>query len=195
MAIGAIVAGVLLNAVSARIGLLVIGLVLPVAAVVAAPWLRRFDARLGHHDLEVDLLRRQPMFEELPMPVLDNLAVRLVPVRFAAGDVIMAEGEPGDRYVLVVEGEVAITQRGRRLNALHGGAAFGEIALVRHVPRTATAVAITPVVARTLDREAFLAALGCDTQALVRADAVVDEHLARTRSAGPDGSRRPESRG
>src|SRR5262249_43390244 len=129
-------------------------------------------------------------FEELPMPVLDNLAVRLVPVRFRAGDVIMAEGEPGDRYVLVVEGDVAITQHGRRLNALHDGAAFGEIALVRHVPRTATAGAAPPVGARTLDREAFLAALGCDTRALMRADAVVDEHLSRTRTTGPDGSPR-----
>jgi hypothetical protein len=188
MALGAIGAAVLLHAFGARIALLVVGLLLPVLAIAVAPLLRRFDARLEHHDLEVELLRHQPIFEDLPMPVLDNLAGRLVPVQFHAGEVIMSEGDYGDRYLLIVDGAVAFTQHGASVNALQSGSAFGEIALVRDIPRTATAVATTPVVARALDREAFLAALGCDPGAHVSADAVVDEHLARTPTTNPDGS-------
>jgi len=179
MALGAAVAGVLLHWLDARTSLLIVGLLLPVVALIAAPFLRRFDARLGHHDLEVDLLRRQPVFADLPMPVLDNLGARLAPVTFAAGEVIMSEGDHGDQYVLIVDGVVTFTQLGAVVNVLERGDSFGEIALVRDIPRTATAVATTPVVARTLDREAFLAALGCDVRARVRADAVVDERLAR----------------
>jgi MFS family permease len=190
MALGAVVAGVLLHAFSARIALLVVGLVLPVLAIAAAPLLRRFDGRLAHHDLEVELLRHQPLFEDLPMPVLDNLGARLVPVHFPAGDVIMSEGDYGDQYVVIVQGSVAFSQGGEQMNVLHSGAAFGEIALVRDIPRTATAVATTPVEARTLDREAFLAALGCSPGAYVRADAVIDERLARTPIVGPKGSPR-----
>ena len=113
------------------------------------------------------------------MPVLDNLGARLAPVTFAAGEVIMSEGDHGGQYVLIVDGVVTFTQLGAVVNVLERGGSFGEIALVRDVPRTATAVATTPVVARTLDREAFLAALGCDVRARTRADAVADERLAR----------------
>ena len=188
MALGAIGAGVFLHAFGAQIALLVVGLLLPVLALAVAPLLRRFDARLEHHDLEVELLRHQPIFEDLPMPVLDNLAGRLVPVQFHAGEVIMSEGDYGDRYLLIVDGTVAFTRHGASVNALQSGSAFGEIALVRDIPRTATAVATTPVVARALDREAFLAVLGCDPGAHLSADAVVDDHLARTRTTNPDGS-------
>lgn len=188
MALGAVVAGVLLHALGAQTALLVVGLLLPALAIAAAPLLRRFDARLAHHDLEVDLLRGQPLFEDLSMPVLDNLAARLIPAHFHARDVIMSEGDYGDQYVLIVDGSVAFTQGGARVNTLHSGGAFGEIALVRDIPRTATAVATTSVEARTLDREAFLAALGCSTDAPIRADAVIGEHLARTAIVGRKGA-------
>ena len=185
LALGAVAAGVLLDLVGAQGALLVVGLLLPAAAASTAPLLHRFDVRLGHHDAEVELLRPQPLFANLPMPVLDGLGGRLVPAAFDAGKVIMSEGDHGDRYVLIVDGTVTFIQRGAVVNVMHAGDAFGEIALVRDVPRTATATATTPVVARTLDREAFLAALGCDPQARAAADAVADEHLARAPT--PDG--------
>jgi MFS family permease len=179
LALGAVAAGVLLELFGARGALLVVGLLLPAAALLAAPLLRRFDVRLGHHDVEVELLRRQPLFANLPMPVLDGLGARLAPAAFDPGELIMSEGDHGDRYVLIVDGTVTFTQHGALVNVLHAGSAFGEIALVRDLPRTATATATTPVAARTLDQEAFLAALGCDPQARATAEAVADEHLAR----------------
>ena len=179
MAIGAAAAGVLLALLDPRLALLVVGLFLPVVALVAAPMLRRFDTGLEHHEVEVELLRQQPVFESLPMPVLDNLGGRMLPVEFETGEVIMAEGDEGDRYVLIVDGEVTFSQRGSVINSLGDGAAFGEIALVHDVRRTATAVAATTVHARTLDRDAFLSALGCDPRARAVADATAAERLAR----------------
>jgi MFS family permease len=187
LALGAVTAGVLLHLFGARIALLVVGLLLPAAALIAAPLLHRFDVRLAHHDVEVELLRRQPLFANLPMPVLDGLGARLTPAAFEAGEPIMSEGDQGDRYVLIVDGTVTFTQHAAVVNVLHAGSAFGEIALVRDIPRTATATATTPVAARTLDREAFLAALGCDPHARATAEAVADEHLAR--APAPDRGR------
>ena len=172
MALGAALAGVLLAAFDIRLALLLVGLLLPVGVLLTAPWLRRFDARLVARDLEVDLLRRQTLFANLPIPVLDTVAGRLEPASFAPDEVIMRQGDPGDRYVLVTRGTVTIIRDGVTVAQLDGGEAFGEIALVRDIPRTATAVAATPVLARTLDRESFLAVLGCDPRARAAAQEV-----------------------
>lgn len=172
MATGAALAGVLLGLVDARVALLVVGSLLPVVAVLAASRLRRFDAGLEVRDREVELLRGQELFADLPVPVLDVVASRLATVDFAADETVMREGEPGDRYVLIADGRVTITRGGVFVATLGSGDAFGEIALVRGSPRTATVVAVTEVAARTLDPQAFLAALGCDPRARAAAEAV-----------------------
>lgn len=174
VALGAVAAGVLLTLFDTRVALLAVGSLLTVVALLAAPRLRRFDAGLEHRDREVDLLRGQPLFADLSVPVLDVVATRLATVEFAVGETIMSEGERGDRYVLIAEGGVTISRGGAVVATLGDGDAFGEIALVRNSPRTATAVAASPVSARTLDPEAFLAALGCDPRARAAAEAVAD---------------------
>lgn len=178
MALGAALAGVLLLVLDAGTAMLVIGVLLPVAALLAAPWLRRFDERLETHDVESELLRRQPPFADLPMPVLDSVAARLDAASFGRDEVIMSQGERGDRYVLIVEGSVRIVRDEVTVAELTDGDAFGEIALVRDVPRTATAVSATAVEARCLDRESFLAALGCDPRARAAAEQVADARSA-----------------
>jgi predicted MFS family arabinose efflux permease len=180
MALGAVIAGVLLDQFGPRVALLSVGLLLPAVAAISAPLLIRFDAQLEHRDVEADLLRRQALFADLPMPVIDRLSTRLEPVEFAAGERILTEGDHGDRYLIIAEGTVDFTQRGAMVNSLDAGSGFGEIALVRDVRRTATATARTRVLARTLDRSAFLGAMGCDPRARAAADAVADERLART---------------
>lgn len=179
MALGAAIAGVLLAQLDTRLTLVIVGLLLPICALVTARQLRSFDKQLGSRDAEVDLLRGQPLFEPLPMPILDNLATRLEPAEFLPGEVIMAEGDKGDRYVLIVDGTVTISKGGTNVASLEGGEAFGEIALIRNTPRTATATAATGVVARTLDYNAFLAALGCDPRARQAAETVADDRFRR----------------
>jgi predicted MFS family arabinose efflux permease len=176
-ALGAAAAGVLLGVVDVQVALYLVGSLLPIAALLTERRLRTFDARLGYRDDEVDLLRRQPMFAVLPVSVLDAMVSRLATVEFAPGETIMVAGTPGDRYVMVADGLVAIERRGRVVTWRGVGEGFGEIALVRDTPRTATARATTTVSARTLDRESFLAALGYDPRARTAAVAVADSRM------------------
>ena len=72
---------------------------------------------------------------------------------------IVREGDSGDRFYIVAEGVVEVSQNGAVLSELGAGGYFGEIALIRDIPRTATVTASTPVVLYALDREDFLAAV------------------------------------
>ena len=84
-----------------------------------------------------------PIFAPLPAPALEGLARVLAPVTADAGEVIMREGEPGDRYFAIADGEVVVSKAGREVARLKRGDGFGEIALIEEVPRTATVVAVT----------------------------------------------------
>jgi NADH dehydrogenase len=80
---------------------------------------------------------------------------------FGPDEIICREGDRGDCVYVVAEGEVAVTREGLGgatvLRTLGRGESFGEIALVRDSPRTATVKSVTPVDVLTVDREAFLA--------------------------------------
>jgi CRP-like cAMP-binding protein len=87
------------------------------------------------------------------------LARALVPVTADAGDVIMREGEPGDRYFAIADGEVAVSRAGREVARLKRGDGFGEIALIEEVPRTATVVAVTATQLYALEKNPFVFAV------------------------------------
>jgi len=85
-----------------------------------------------------------PLFRDLSPSELDLLLARLVPVAAAAGEEIVRQGEPGDRFYVVRSGMVQVLRDGRPLATLGPGEAFGEIALLLDVPRTATVRAVEP---------------------------------------------------
>jgi CRP-like cAMP-binding protein len=125
-----------------------------------------------------------PIFAPLPGTSLEHLAGRLVPMRLDAGTLIVREGDAGDRFYIVAEGEVEISESGTTLSELAAGGYFGEIALLRDVPRTATVTAKTPVVLYALDREDFLAAVTNHAPSAQAAEEVVSSRLAGVPVAG-----------
>jgi CRP-like cAMP-binding protein len=104
------------------------------------------------------LLRAVPIFTPLPIATLERMAAELEPMEARAGDVLVREGETGDRFYLIDEGSVDITIAMRPVRSLGPGEYFGEIALVRDVPRTATVTAGSDVRLYALRRAEFLAA-------------------------------------
>ena len=104
--------------------------------------------------------------------MLERLARESVPATFAAGETIVREGEPGDRFFVVSSGTVEIL--GKELGP---GEAFGEIALLRDVPRTATATARTDVALVALERGPFVAAVTGHAPSAAAADTLVAARL------------------
>ena len=107
-----------------------------------------------------------------------DLAANLVPLSVDAGEVVIQAGEVGDRFYIVGDGELEISAEGLRTTA-HQDDYFGEIALLRDVPRTATVKALVDSRLYFLQREDFLAAVTGHSVAHAAGNAVAEERLAR----------------
>jgi CRP-like cAMP-binding protein len=141
----------------------------------------RIDQHARVPIVEISLLRAIPLFHVLPGPSLEGLAHALERVEYAAGAVMIREGDEGDRYYAIADGTVEIRQAGQRVAMLGRGTGLGEIALLRGSPRTATAVAATPVTAFALDRESFLTAVNGHAPTLRSATGFVQDLRERDR--------------
>jgi MFS family permease len=171
LGLGALLAPALIALVGPEASLVVAGLVLPVLALLTRPRLRALDRTTAAPEATA-LLRGVPMLAALPEPVVERLARGAVDVTFRAGMPVVREGQPGDRFYVVRSGAVEI--RGRRFGP---GSGFGEIALLRDVPRTATAMAVTDVELVALEREPFVAAVTGHAPAAAAAETVVAARL------------------
>jgi MFS family permease len=176
VALGSVAAPVLLDLAGDRWALVVFGALLPALAVLSWRSLSKMD-RAGPTP-ELELLRSLPLFTPLPPPTLEYLGGRLVRRRFDAGETILTQGERGDSFFVIAEGTVEVTPVDGSARQLGPGEHFGEIALLRDVPRTATVVATTEVELLELAGEEFVAAVSGNADALRAADAVVGARLA-----------------
>ena len=161
------------------------GLVLPGLVVLFGLRLVRIDVEaVPPRPDELRILGSIPIFTPLPGLSLEHLAGRLVPLRLEPETVIVREGDPGDRFYIVAEGSVEVSEHGRPISELGPGGYFGEIALIRDVSRTATVTAKTPVVLYALDRDDFLAAVTSHAPSAEAAEEVVSSRLAGIPVAG-----------
>ena len=94
---------------------------------------------------------------------------------------MVREGDSGDLFHVVAEGSVVVSQQGRELRRLGPGDSFGEIALLRDLPRTATVEVAEPALLVTLARSDFLRVVGSSVSARSAADAVADDYLRSDR--------------
>jgi len=172
MALGSAVTPFLLDELGLRgvLGLLAVVVGIPAAACI--PRARRLDATL-RPPAGTDLLAGIPMFAPLAPAALEFLARRLVTATAAAGTALVREGDPADRFYVIVRGRVEVTQGGQHLRDEGAGEFFGEIGLLRDVPRTATVTAVEEVETVSLTRDDFLGAvLGTDASTAAAYDIV-----------------------
>jgi MFS family permease len=183
LAVGSIVAPLLITVVGIGGAYLAIGLLLPLAGIVALSGLRRLDRESRAPIQEIGLIRHHPLFAPLDTPTLERLAGALEPVEVAAGTTLVQQGDVGDRFYLIADGTADVEIDGRTVRQLGAGDGFGEIALLLDVPRTATVRATTDLAVHALDRDPFLAALTRDASARQAA-----RRLAGGSAPSPQGS-------
>ena len=182
-AIGALTAGVLVALVGLTGATLVAGLLLPVVAASVLVTIGRGEAAVHIPFREIAILRRLALFAPSPAPALEAAAAALVRVDLPADSVIVREGDVGDRFWVIEEGDVVVDQGGTPIARLGPGDSFGELALIRDIPRTASVTAQTQCGLYALDRESFLLALTASPRAANEAARIAASYLEHDRAA------------
>jgi MFS family permease len=172
MALGSAVTPLLLDQFGLRWTLATLALVVGIPALLFIPRCLRLDATLRPPE-GTELLRSIPIFAPMPPAAVEALAGRLVRETALAGTTIIREGEGSDRFLVIESGRVEVTQDGRHLRFEGPGEFFGEIGLLRDVPRTATVTAVEDSQLLSLEREAFLDAVRGTDEAFAAADDIV----------------------
>jgi CRP/FNR family transcriptional regulator, cyclic AMP receptor protein len=111
--------------------------------------------KLFSQDTKVDALKRATLFEGLSRKQLAQLAKVSEDLEVPAGKVLCKEGEVGQEFFVIIDGEAEVTKNGKRLVTRTGGEFFGEIALLEDTPRMATVTALTPLRFFVLTRRDF----------------------------------------
>jgi MFS family permease len=179
--LGAIAAPLMIDLLGIRWAMVITGALLPVLAAVLWRRISALDDEAQVPTERLALLRAIPLFKPLPPPAIDQLASSLIEVKAPAGTEIIRQGEAGDRFYVIVSGEVDVLSDGRHVSTLGPGDYFGEIALLRDVPRTATVKAKGDVELYALERDEFLSAVTGHPASADAADAVVSSRLAGLR--------------
>jgi MFS family permease len=178
--VGAILAPLLIHWLGIRGALVAAGAVLPVLTIPAFGLLAGIDRSVTVPTAQLERLRSIGMFAPLPAPTLEQLARSLARVEVGAGETVFRQGDHGDRFYVVDSGEIEIEIDGREANRLEPGDYFGEIALLRDIPRTATARARSAGQLYALDRDAFLTAVTGHDASSEAAEGVVVARLGLT---------------
>jgi CRP/FNR family transcriptional regulator, cyclic AMP receptor protein len=111
--------------------------------------------RLFNQNTKVEALKRAPLFEGLSKKELADLARHSEDLEVPAGEVLCREGDTGQEFFVIVDGEIDITSKGKPVAARGGGDFVGEIALLEDTKRTATVTARTPLRVFVLTRQDF----------------------------------------
>src|SRR5829696_973561 len=140
-AVGAALAGAAVGLLGIQGALLTTAGTIALLALATGRPLARLEATVAIPEREFALLRGLGIFAPLSIATIETLAARLDEVTVAAGDVIVREGDPGDRCYLIAEGRIALSKSSGWHGTMGPGGFFGELALLRDAPRNATVVA------------------------------------------------------
>jgi CRP-like cAMP-binding protein len=161
-----------------RGALLAAGLFLPALLVPTWTTLQRIDAEARIAEVPLELLRRIEIFAQLPEPILERLAAGATPVSVGAGQLVVSRGEVGNHFYVIAAGKAAVELDDGTTRELGEGDYFGEIALLRDVPRTATVRALEPLRLYSIERDEFIAAVTGHAPTRAAAENLVTSRLA-----------------
>jgi MFS family permease len=176
--LGSLITPLLLHLFGIRGALVAIGLMTPVVVAIAWSRLIKVDEGLGAQADIIERLREVTMLRPLPVSTIEHLARNVREESFEPGETVIEQGQVGEVFYVIVAGEVEVRESGRLLRVLGDGDSFGEIALLRDVPRTTTVRARTPVALYALDRRHFVPTVSGYSESAAEAETVVETRLA-----------------
>ena len=175
MAVGSIAAILAIEILHPQNSLIVLGAVMPLFVLACWAKLRAFEVGAPVAEEHFQLLRHNSIFAPLPIATLERISHDLVAVTEPAGNDVIVQGEHGDRFFLIEEGQVEVFENGDFRRNEGPGESFGEIALLHDVPRTATVRTTTETRLLVLERAQFLTAVTGHRRSRQVAHTVVDD--------------------
>jgi MFS family permease len=182
LALGSITAPAVVRAIGPRPALVVVGSILPLLTFLTWRTLIDIDRTVAPPVEELAVIERVAMFAPMSIAAKEHVAATLRPISVAAGEVVIRAGDVGDRFYIVNRGELEVIAPGVRTTATEGDY-FGEIALLRDVPRTATVTAVTDSRLYAMTRDDFLAAVTAHSAVRAAGEAVADERQSNLAAA------------
>ena len=178
MAVGSLVVPAIDSGLGHKGALIATGCLLPAAVVLSYPLLRDVDKHIRISSDRISLLRRVPMLRLLPVPAIESLAGGVTMVHVTGGTEVIRQGEVGDDFYVIESGRMSVLEDGRAFADLGPGESFGEIALLRSVPRTATVRAVEDADLAVVTGPRFVAAVTGFSGTASAAEQVVSQHFA-----------------
>ena len=177
VALGALAAPLVIDLVGARGAVAVLGALPPLAVAWAWTRLRRLDDAMVERDARVALLVGVDLLRPLPMPAIEDLAGRLEAEHVAAGTDVVVQGDEGRTFFILERGSAEVLHDGELIRELGPGDSFGEVALLRDAPRSATVHARTDLQVWELRREQLLLAVEGFASSRAEAEALLGRLL------------------
>ncbi len=159
LAVGSMVVAGLVALGGSSLAIVGIGLLLPLAALAAGRTLLDVDRHATVPVVEINLLRSLPLFALLPAAQVEALARALERLEVAAGENVIVQGDVGNNFYVIADGEIEVIRDGSAVATLARGDGFGEVALLHGVARTATCRALGAATLYALEASDFLIAV------------------------------------
>ena len=177
IAVGSLITPLLISQLGPRATFVAVGAVLPALALLTWRRITAIDAGARVAVEPLELLRAIPIFAPLAPAATERLAAIAAELRFAPGATVFAQGDPGDRFFVIADGAATVTIDGVDRARLERGDFFGEIALLRDVPRTASVAAAGGLRVYALERDDFIAAVTGYAPSREAAESIVSARL------------------